>query len=136
LIELCEFRWDATLRGIRNRAEELTGEQARLDAGRRRLPLVILANALLRIAGGASGILVGLYLSDLANRGRSVDAGLVGILGAVSFGAELLTSVPMGMLSDAVAPRALMTTGALLGAAATQLFGLTGRAGIFFLSRT
>jgi predicted MFS family arabinose efflux permease len=41
----------------------------------------------------------------------------------------------MGMLSDAVAPRALMTTGALLGAAAMQLFGLTGRAGIFFLSR-
>jgi predicted MFS family arabinose efflux permease len=96
---------------------------------------VILANAVLRIAGGASGILVGLYLSDLANRGRSVDVGLVGILGAVSFTAELLTSIPMGMLSDAVAPRALMTTGALLGAAATQLFGLTGRATIFFLSR-
>jgi len=41
----------------------------------------------------------------------------------------------MGMLSDAMAPRTLMTAGALLGAAATQLFGMTGRAGVFFMSR-
>jgi MFS family permease len=76
-----------------------------------------------------------LYLSDLANRGASVGAGLVGVLGAVSFTAELLASVPMGMLSDAIAPRVLMTAGALLGAGATQLFGFTGRTAIFFLSR-
>ncbi len=106
-----------------------------MTAGRRRLPVVILANALMRIAGSASGILVGLYLSDAANRGANVDVTLVGILGAVSFGAELIGSIPMGMLSDAVAPRGLMTAGALLGAAATQLFGLTGQSGIFFLSR-
>ncbi len=108
---------------------------AAITAGRRRLPIVILANALLRIAGSAGGILVGLYLSDAANRGANVDVTLVGILGAVSFGAELVGSIPMGMLSDAVAPRSLMTAGALLGAAATQLFGLTGRFAIFFLSR-
>src|SRR5712691_3014701 len=108
---------------------------AAITAGRRRLPIVILANALLRIAGSAGGILVGLYLSDAANRGANVDVTLVGILGAVSFGAELVGSIPMGMLSDAVAPRRLMTAGALLGAAATQLFGLTGRFAIFFLSR-
>ena len=106
-----------------------------MTAGRRRLPVVILANALMRIAGSASGILVGLYLSDAANRGANVDVTLEGILGAVSFGAELIGSIPMGMLSDAVAPRGLMTAGALLGAAATQLFGLTGRSTIFFLSR-
>jgi len=102
---------------------------------RRRLPFVILGNALMRIAGGTSGILVGLYLSDAANHGANVDVTLVGVLGAVSFGAELIGSVPMGLLSDAVAPRGLMTTGALLGAAATQLFGLSGRSTIFFLSR-
>src|SRR5947207_3341870 len=90
----------------------------------------------MRIAGGASGILVGLYLADLANRGARVDAALVGTLGAVSFGAELVGSVPMGLLSDAIAPRALMTCGALLGAAATQLFGMSGSPGIFFVSRT
>ena len=44
-----------------------------------RLVVLIVANALLRIAGGASGILVGLYLSDAASRGVAVDAGLVGL---------------------------------------------------------
>ncbi|MGH7195120.1 MAG: hypothetical protein ACREJM_16525, partial [Candidatus Saccharimonadales bacterium] len=77
----------------------------------------------MRIAGGASGVLVGLYLADLANRGAQVSAALVGVLGAVSFGAELVFAVPMGMLSDAIAPRALITGGAVLGALATQLFG-------------
>src|SRR5229473_8319887 len=108
---------------------------AAMMTARRRLPLVILGNALMRIASGAGGILVGLYLSDAANRGANVDVTLVGILGAVSFGAELVGSIPMGMLSDAVAPRSLMTAGALLGAAATQLFGLTGRSAVLFLSR-
>jgi hypothetical protein len=37
-----------------------------------------LGNALMRIAGGASAILVGLYLADLANRGAHVNAALVG----------------------------------------------------------
>jgi len=103
--------------------------------GRRRLPLVLLGNALMRIAGGAGGVLVGLYLADLANRGFTVDAILVGTLGAVSFIAELVGALPMGVMSDAVAPRALMTGGALLGAVATQLFGLSGMVSIFFLSR-
>ena len=89
----------------------------------------------MRIAGGASGVLVGLYLAEIANQGALIDAALVGTLGAISFGAELIASVPMGMLSDAIAPRALMTGGALLGAAATQMFGMSGWIGIFFLSR-
>jgi sugar phosphate permease len=53
----------------------------------------------------------------------------------VSFGAELLSALPMGMLSDAIALRALMTGGALLGAVATQMFGMTGWVSIFFVSR-
>jgi MFS family permease len=106
-----------------------------LIRARQRLPIALLGNALMRIAGGASAVLVGLYLADLANRGAPVNAALAGTLGAVSFGAELLFAVPTGMLSDAIAPRALMTGGALLGAAATQMFGLTGLASIFFLSR-
>jgi hypothetical protein len=34
-----------------------------------RLALVILGNALQRIAAGTSGVLAGLYLADLANHG-------------------------------------------------------------------
>ena len=101
-----------------------------------RLALVILGNAFMRIASGASGVLVGLYLADLANRGFRVNAALVGTLGAVSFGTELIASVPMGLASDAIAPRGLMTGGALLGAIATQLFGMSSRPSILFLSRT
>lgn len=99
------------------------------------LPLVLLGNALMRIAGGAGGVLVGLYLADLANRGSGVDAALVGTLGAVSFAAELVGALPMGVLSDTFAPRVLMVAGALLGAVATQLFGLSGMVSIFFLAR-
>lgn len=103
--------------------------------GRVRLPLVLLGNALLRVAGGAGGILVGLYLADLANRGSKVDAAIVGTLGAISFLAELIGALPMGMLSDAFAPRWLMVAGALLGAVATQLFGMSGMVSIFFVAR-
>ncbi|HST78294.1 MAG TPA: MFS transporter [Verrucomicrobiae bacterium] len=99
------------------------------------LSLVLIGNSLQRIAAGASGVLVGLYLARLSNSGIGIGAGLVGLLGAVSFGAELVAATPMGIASDAAAPRALMTGGSLLGAAATQLFGMTGLISIFFLSR-
>ncbi len=51
----------------------------------------------MRIAGSASTVLVGLYLADLANRGFRVTAALAGTLGAVSFGAELIGAVPLGL---------------------------------------
>lgn len=113
--------------------------QATLNAENAPIPnliVLLIANGLLRIAGGASGILVGLYLADAAARGASIDASLVGLLGAVSYGAELVASLPLGVLSDAVAPRWLMTSGALLGAAATQLFGTASSPSIFLLSRS
>lgn len=100
-----------------------------------RLTLVMIGNSLQRIAAGASGVLVGLYLAQLANHGSAIGAGLVGVLGGVSFAAELVTAIPMGIASDAIAPRGLMTGGSLLGAGATQLFGITGFVSIFFLSR-
>src|SRR6516164_10361261 len=99
------------------------------------LAFVLIGNSVQRIAVGASGVLVGLYLAELANRGSAVGAGLVGVLGAVSFAAELIAAMPMGIASDAVAPRGLVTGGSLLGAGATQLFGMTGLVSIFFLSR-
>ena len=105
------------------------------DGTHRRLPVIIIGNACMRIAAGASGVLVGLYLADLAKRGFHVDVAFVGTLGAISFLFELIGAVPMGMASDALAPRRLMTGGAFLGAIATQLFGMTSHVGVFFLSR-
>ncbi|MGE3508808.1 MAG: MFS transporter [Vicinamibacterales bacterium] len=90
---------------------------------------------MLRVAGGASSVLVGVYIADLANRGLDIGAGLVGTLAAISFGAELLGAIPLGMLSDAVSARALMTGGALLAGVATLLFGVTQDVSLFVVSR-
>jgi MFS family permease len=100
------------------------------------LSWVISAHALLRIASGTSGILIGLYLASLNNHGAHLGAGLVGILSAVSFAAELFASIPMGLASDAMQPRWLMTGGAVVGALAAVLFAMSGSTSIFFLSRT
>jgi len=90
---------------------------------------------MLRVAGGASSVLVGVYVADLASRGFNMGAALAGTLAAISFGAELLGAVPLGVLSDAVSARTLMTGGALLAALATFLFGVTHEAGVFVMSR-
>lgn len=100
-----------------------------------RLTLTIVAHAILRIASSASGVLIGIYLADLSGHGFQVDAGLLGILGAVSFGAELIASIPFGIASDAISPRWLMVGGALIGALAVQLFALSSHTQVFFLSR-
>lgn len=96
---------------------------------------VLLGNALMRIAGATGGVLIGLYLAALVAQGRTFDAGLVGALTAVAFGAELVGALPMGLLADARTPRTMMTIGALLGALAVQLFGLSGLVAVFFLAR-
>ncbi len=102
---------------------------------RANLAWVISAHALLRIASGTSGILIGLYLAGLSNHGAHFSAGLVGTLSTVSFAAELFASIPMGLASDAMQPRLLMTAGAIIGAVAVFLFAVSGSTSIFFLSR-
>ncbi len=101
-----------------------------------RLAVTIFAHAILRIASSASGVLIGIYLANLSGHGFPINARLLGTLGAVSFAAELLFSIPFGMASDAISPRWLMGTGAMIGALAVQLFALSTRVEIFFLSRT
>ena len=98
------------------------------------LAWVILAHALLRIASGTSGILIGLYLASLNNHGAHLSVGLVGTLSAVSFTAELFASIPMGVASDSMQPRWLMTSGAIVGAIAAFL-AASGSTSTFFLSR-
>ena len=98
------------------------------------LAWVILAHALLRIASGTSGILIGLYLASLNNHGAHLSVGLVGTLSAVSFTAELFASIPMGVASDSLQPRWLMTGGAIVGAIAAFL-AASGSTSTFFLSR-
>jgi MFS family permease len=112
-------------------------EQADLRMSRQvhRLALTILAHGIVRIASGASGVLIGIYLASLSGHGLRIDAGLLGFLGAVSFAAELIASIPLGMASDALSPRWLMVSGSLVGAMAVQLFALSRHTEVFFLSR-
>jgi MFS family permease len=99
------------------------------------LILALFGYGLVRIASAASGVLVGLYIANLADRGAVIGAAVVGTLGAVSYAAELIGAFPLGVAADHISRRALIVGGALLGAAATQLFGMSGHAAIFFLSR-
>lgn len=41
--------------------------------------ITIFAHSIVRIAGSASGVLVGIYLANLHGHGFPVDAGLLGI---------------------------------------------------------
>jgi len=100
-----------------------------------RLSVAIIAHAILRIASSASGVLIGIYLASLSVHGHHIDAGLLGTLGAISFAAELVASVPLGMASDAISPRWLMVSGALIGALAVQIFTLSTHVEVFFMSR-
>jgi MFS family permease len=100
-----------------------------------RLGVTIAAHAIVRVASSASGVLIGIYLASLGGHAFQMDAGLLGTLGAVSFAAELISSIPLGMASDAVSPRRLMVSGALVGALAVQVFALSSHVEVFFLSR-
>jgi MFS family permease len=100
-----------------------------------RLPWVLTGNGVLRVAGGASTVLVGTYLADLNARGILISAAMVGGLAATSFGAELLGTIPLGLLSDVMPVRVLMPAGALLAGAATLLFRFTHDLHILIASR-
>src|ERR1035437_493735 len=61
---------------------EPQGQTPMNSNGRHGLAITILAHTLLRIASSASGVLLGIYLANLSGHGFSVDAGLLGLLGA------------------------------------------------------
>lgn len=100
-----------------------------------RLWFVIAGNGVLRVAGGASGVLVGVYLADLARRGAPIDAAFAGVLAAIAFGAELVGALPFGFAADVVSTRTLMVGSALMAAAAAALFGLSQNVNVLISSR-
>ena len=99
------------------------------------LTAAILGYSFLRIASGASAVLIGIYLAHLNSTDMHIDARLIGMLGAASFAAELIASIPLGFVADAISPRWLMMSGALLGAVAVGIFALAPAPEIFYFSR-
>lgn len=102
---------------------------------RARLTAVLVGNGLLRLANLGGLALVSFYLAVLLREDPRYHAGLLADLTAVSSAAELLGAIPFGMLSDRFSTRSVLVSSALLGAAATQLFGVSGLISIFFFSR-
>lgn len=80
--------------------------------------------------------MVGLYFADLGNQGQDVNAAIVGLLGAVAYGAELIGAVPMGIFADRLSPRFLMIGSGLLGAAGMGLLGVARSVPAFFVARS
>ena len=120
--------------------EELVEERSQMQlerhtAIRGRLGIALVAHALLRVSGSADGTLVGLYLADLARTHSWIQVGLTGLLGATSYGAELVASVPMGLAADALSARVLMAFGAFTSAMGTALFATAISRPLFFASR-
>ncbi len=99
------------------------------------LTAAILGHGFLRIASGASAVLIGIYLARLSSSDIQINAGLIGMLGAVSYASELIASIPFGLAADAISPRWLMVGGAVTGAAAVRIFALAPHPGIFYFSR-
>jgi len=100
-----------------------------------RLGLAVLAHALLRIAAGADGTLVGLYLAALARTHAGVGIGLAGLLAATAYAAELVGSLPLGLAADFFPVRLLMAGGAVASALGTGALALAGNIPLFFASR-
>ncbi len=101
-----------------------------------RLSTLLIGNLILRIASAASGALIGFYLAVLVERGDLADVALVGVLGIVVYGAELVGAIPFGLLADRFSARIVLVMSAVLGAVAVQLFGITGLVLVFFISRS
>lgn len=98
---------------------------------------VLIGHTLLRAAIVASGAsaLSGFFLAELAREGADIGAGTVGVVNSTLDVAVLFGAIPFGALIDRRSPRFVLVLGAIIGALATQLFGLTSFIGIFIMAR-
>lgn len=95
------------------------------------LKIVIGSSFLLRLAGGATGILLAAYLKRVVG----AQADLIGLLGAIFYLSELLLSPIFGALSDLKGRRFLLVLGPIVGAVALPFYPLTTAVVILCLGR-
>ncbi|MDJ0753847.1 MAG: MFS transporter [Ardenticatenaceae bacterium] len=103
----------------------------------KRILAVLGGHALLRMATVASSAsaMAGFYLAALARDGAPIGAGLVGLINGILEVAVLFGALPFGLLIDRRTPRFVLLLGIVMGALATQLFGLTALIPVFLVSR-
>ncbi len=85
------------------------------------LKVVIASSFLLRLAGGATALLLSAYLKQVVH----AEAALIGLLYAVFYVSELSLSPIFGALSDLRGRRFLLVMGPLVGAIALPFYPLT-----------
>ncbi|MFN8471558.1 MAG: MFS transporter [Anaerolineae bacterium] len=96
----------------------------------RSLNAAMVAIFVLRIASGAMGILVGLYLKSLG-----VPATVVGLFGAAFYIMELITSPFFGAWSDRHGRKPFMLLGPLFGGIAVLITSITASIPLLFFTR-
>lgn len=108
-------------------ATQETGHNTRLD---RSLISVLVAVLVLRMASGAMGLMVGLYLKSLG-----VTATVVGIFGAAFYVTELIASPLFGAWTDRYGRKPFMLLGPIFGGVAVLITAVTASIPILLLTR-
>ncbi|MSP14139.1 MAG: MFS transporter [Chloroflexi bacterium] len=102
---------------------------------RRSIVACMAGTLILRIASGAMGLLVGLYLRHLSRNDAIVSASVVGLFAASYFFTELVASPVLGALSDRFGRKPFIVLGPLLGAMAVQLTAVTTLVPLLLVTR-
>ncbi|HUS14841.1 MAG TPA: MFS transporter [Chloroflexia bacterium] len=97
------------------------------DDQKRSLYVGIIVGFLLRLAGGAAGVLLGFYLNRVvsAETGGAVNPEVVGNLTAAFFAVELFLAPVFGGWSDRIGRKPFLLAGPLIAGLAVQLHPLT-----------
>ncbi|MEA2575302.1 MAG: hypothetical protein QOH93_2600 [Chloroflexia bacterium] len=101
-----------------SQADEEADLSRRIDTP---LKVVIISSFMLRLAGGATALLLSAYLKQIVH----ADATLIGLLYAIFYVSELGLSPIFGALSDLRGRRFLLVLGPLVGAIALPFYPLT-----------
>lgn len=91
--------------------------------------------SLVRLAGSATGLMVGVYLAQVSATNHPISPAIVGLVMAAHFAAELLSAPAFGAWADRLGPRPLLLLGPLLGLAATQILSLTALLPLVLVAR-
>ncbi|MFN8481946.1 MAG: MFS transporter [Anaerolineae bacterium] len=108
----------------------LTTDIPHIEHMDRSLNAAMVAIFVLRVASGAMGILVGLYLKSLG-----VPATVVGLFGAAFYVMELITSPLFGAWSDRYGRKPFMMLGPVFGGVAVLITSITASIPLLFFTR-
>jgi len=100
------------------------------------LAATILGSCLVRLAGAATGVMLGFMLADIHRRGGGESSAIAISLLMIAFNASELVGAPIaGLLIDRVGLRPLLLAGPLLGVIAEFMLAAPPRLGLLVVAR-